>query len=878
MSPIAFWHTVRNTVGRMRQNNVIQRKQLVVKLCGVLLLFAFIAVELAPLIGNSAFAQMSDINHTIGSLDASCREISFSHDGNPFPLCPGPFPQGGNCTWWSWEQWHLLGYNLPLNWGNAADWISDAEGSGLPIGTTPRVGSIAVFPVDDGVWAYTSAGHVAFVTSVSPDGSTFNVTYQNYGDAVPMHIGLNYPVSVINETRYQDGHLRFIYFPTTINRQRFEHLPGVNGNDLASLMSSNSITSSSSTVNAEISNQLALGLPPESTDQEYNAHFTSSDVSDLLLYNRAKGSLSVLSFSDAQLSKNPYHLPSFVYNEVLANEQRQASPPVVNLGDKITPVNGWGSSLDIHIGDFAGNGQSDILLYNRVTGSIQILSLTPQLTIKTHVFLPGWGPGWELYVGNLDGNRSTIFMYNRLVNASPIITVTPTVAPAATTGTTPTVGVTPTTQPSPTPSPTPKPSPTPSPTPKPSPTPSPTPKPSPTPSPTPKPSPTPSPTPKPSPTPSPTPKPSPTPQSSQTPSPTPSLTPQPSPTPHRSPTPYPTVTITTGVTPTVNPDPSPTGTPSYGHHRHKKVPHKNSTLTPNTLLNPPGIAPGEPIDNDVSSMLSASLPSALASNVRILDFNQQFQIAHMQQYTLVDNSWEVYVGSFISPTHDALFLYDRILGEGRLLSFDSNLNVVNYQAMHNLDPNWEVYSGDFMGAGHSQLLLYDPSSDQGEIVALNSNLSVASQQSYYNWGTSTNLVLYVGHFGSPNESIMLYDPQNAQSTFIAFDKMLAVTQQDTVNSWNSDWEILIGAFIDRSRCLASNSCTAGDDILALNRQSGMMEQFAFSFGNQYQVVDSQSQGLVRGGETSTSTLTSVDTSSFSLLTVIHTDITNEELY
>src|SRR5690349_19039736 len=137
-------------------------------------------------------------DHTSATVDVGCKELTFSSDSNPFPLCPGPFPGGGNCVWWAWEQWHLLGYNLPLNWGNAAEWIVDAERFGLPVGTKPRLGSIAVFPVADGVWAFGTAGHVAFVTGVSSDQSTFNVTYQNYGDPTPMFIGTGYNVSVIN--------------------------------------------------------------------------------------------------------------------------------------------------------------------------------------------------------------------------------------------------------------------------------------------------------------------------------------------------------------------------------------------------------------------------------------------------------------------------------------------------------------------------------------------------------------------------------------------------------------------------------------------------------------------------------------------------------
>ena len=371
---------------------------------------------------------------------------------------PGPFPRGGNCVWWPWEQWHLLGYDLPRNWGNAADWISDAERSGLPLGKTPRVGSIAVFPIGDGVWAFGSAGHVAFVTSVSSDNSTFDVTYQNYGDPTPMYIGRDYPVSVINEPRFQNGNLRFIYFPRPLDPRRFAQLPGLNSNvNITGIAQANSLLMSSfdgTTSNSVASNQIALGLPPSSSEQEYNADFAGDGLSNLLLYNRPKGSLSVLTFADKLTTFPNRHLPRFAINEIQATQNNTANATLVPLGDALTPANGWGSSLDIHIGDFTGIGRSEILLYDRVTGKLQLLSLTPNLTIQKPVVYAGYGSGFELYVGKLDGQRSDIFMYNRLVNTLPI-SATPTPNTSVIGGVTPITGTTPTaiTNPSPTPKP-----------------------------------------------------------------------------------------------------------------------------------------------------------------------------------------------------------------------------------------------------------------------------------------------------------------------------------------------------------------------------------------------------------------------------------------
>src|SRR5581483_7424987 len=123
MSPASFWQEIR----RRRSLFTRPKQRLLTEFLGVCILIVIIGIEIGPLIGNSAYAQITPLNHTTASVDSSCRQVSYSPDGNPFGLCPGPFPRGGNCVWWPWEQWHLLGYDLPRNWGNAADWISDAE-------------------------------------------------------------------------------------------------------------------------------------------------------------------------------------------------------------------------------------------------------------------------------------------------------------------------------------------------------------------------------------------------------------------------------------------------------------------------------------------------------------------------------------------------------------------------------------------------------------------------------------------------------------------------------------------------------------------------------------------------------------------------------
>ncbi len=283
-----------------------------------------------------------------------------------------------------------------------------------------------------------------------------------------------------------------------------------------------------------------------------------------------------------------------------------------------------------------------------------------------------------------------------------------------------------------------------------------------------------------------------------------------------------------------------------------------------------------PVDNDLSSTLSGATPPVLVSNVIALSFDHNFNIAQFQQYTLMDNAWEIYVGRFVSSNQDALLLYDRMLGEMRMLSFDSKLRVVHYQAIHNVSANWEVHSGDFMGTGRAQALLYDPSTGDAEFLIFRPNLSLADTKMISGFGI--NQVLYTGHFGAATLSVMLYDPQAIKSTFYSFETTLDIAHQVTVTSWDNHWQVLIGAFLDRSRCLASNDCLTGDDILVLDRRTGQMEQFVFSFGKQYQVVDNRSQGFVRDNIASSPSLRPVDTSTFSLLATLSTSIRGEELY
>jgi hypothetical protein len=88
---------------------------------------------------------------------------------NPYPCCSN----GGNCTWWAWEDACCVwGIGLP-GWGNANQWAGNAKANAsFEVLTSPVVNSIGVRV--GGTW-----GHVVFVTAVN--GSTITVREMNCG-------------------------------------------------------------------------------------------------------------------------------------------------------------------------------------------------------------------------------------------------------------------------------------------------------------------------------------------------------------------------------------------------------------------------------------------------------------------------------------------------------------------------------------------------------------------------------------------------------------------------------------------------------------------------------------------------------------------------
>lgn len=99
----------------------------------------------------------------------------------------------------AWRVGKERGY-VPVNWGNAYDWVANGQAAGYTVSRTPRAGSAGVITVGG------SPGHIVWVDSVNGDG-TLTVSQYNYYNAGGAGWG-NFSQMIVPSGTYQ----WFIYF------------------------------------------------------------------------------------------------------------------------------------------------------------------------------------------------------------------------------------------------------------------------------------------------------------------------------------------------------------------------------------------------------------------------------------------------------------------------------------------------------------------------------------------------------------------------------------------------------------------------------------------------------------------------------------------
>jgi surface antigen len=84
----------------------------------------------------------------------------------------------GQCTWYADQEARLYtGVWLPNQLGDGGNWATSAAAEGWATGSTPRIGSVAVF--QPGQFGADAVGHVAWVTQVYPSQNKMEITEMN---------------------------------------------------------------------------------------------------------------------------------------------------------------------------------------------------------------------------------------------------------------------------------------------------------------------------------------------------------------------------------------------------------------------------------------------------------------------------------------------------------------------------------------------------------------------------------------------------------------------------------------------------------------------------------------------------------------------------
>ncbi|MDQ0222095.1 GBS Bsp-like repeat-containing protein [Streptococcus moroccensis] len=135
-------------------------------------------------------------NHLPSTTSSSARPtIPTTYQATSYPV--------GQCTWGAKQVAPWVGEW----WGNAKDWATTARNLGFTVGTTPKVGAVAVWPTDGGGY-----GHVGVVTHVE-SATRIQILESNY--AGNMYIsnfrGWFNPILVWNGSGYVPGPVQYIY-------------------------------------------------------------------------------------------------------------------------------------------------------------------------------------------------------------------------------------------------------------------------------------------------------------------------------------------------------------------------------------------------------------------------------------------------------------------------------------------------------------------------------------------------------------------------------------------------------------------------------------------------------------------------------------------
>lgn len=130
---------------------------------------------------RTAASASRNLNATCSGPAGTFRRVACAFPARPALSAPTRnMFAAGNCTWYAAEKWRAATGKFPSWSGNAKYWNNNAAPQGWTVTGAPAPRSVVVF--EPGVQGASSAGHVAWVSSISyrSDGWYLNVSEMNF--------------------------------------------------------------------------------------------------------------------------------------------------------------------------------------------------------------------------------------------------------------------------------------------------------------------------------------------------------------------------------------------------------------------------------------------------------------------------------------------------------------------------------------------------------------------------------------------------------------------------------------------------------------------------------------------------------------------------